>query len=97
MKLRKMLAGITAGAMILSLTVGGGVFAESDGGQSGLQDGTYTGTSAGHNGDITVSVEVKDGKLAQVSVTEHHETNGIGNKAMDTIVGCRFTCYRWIC
>lgn len=82
MKFCKMFAGITAGAMIMSLMAGGVSFAEA----SGLQDGTYTGTSSGHNGDITVSVEVKDGKMSQVSVTEHNETNGIGNKAMDTIV-----------
>lgn len=54
--------------------------------ENALKDGTYTGTAAGHNGDITVSVEVKNGVLSGVAMKEHHETNGIGDKAMETVL-----------
>lgn len=45
-------------------------------------DGTYEGTGKGAMSDITVSVEVKDGKIAVVNVLEHGETEGISDEAM---------------
>lgn len=45
-------------------------------------DGTYEGTGKGEIGDIAVSVEVKDGKIADVQVVEHEETEGISDPAI---------------
>ena len=45
-------------------------------------DGTYEGTGQGAMSEITVSVEVKDGKIASVDVLDHDETEGISDEAM---------------
>ena len=45
-------------------------------------DGTYEGTGQGAMSEITVSVEVKDGKIASVDVIDHDETEGISDEAM---------------
>ncbi len=68
-------------AMALTLTACGG------GGEStpGLTDGTYEGTGAGRNGDVVVSVEVKDGKISRVDVLSHEETDGIADPAINDL------------
>lgn len=38
------------------------------------KDGTYSGTAAGFNGDITVSVTVSEGTIKAVEVTDQNET-----------------------
>jgi len=48
-------------------------------------DSTYEGTGQGNNGDITVSVEVKDGKIADVEVVSHEETEGICEPAIEQV------------
>lgn len=47
-----------------------------------LKDGTYTGTGSGRNGEITVELTVKAGKLATVNVVRHGETAGISDAAL---------------
>ena len=47
-----------------------------------LKDGTYTGTGSGRNGEITVELPVKAGKLATVNVVRHGETAGISDAAL---------------
>lgn len=37
-------------------------------------DGTYTGTGAGRNGDITLSVTIADGKITQIENVSNEET-----------------------
>ena len=37
-------------------------------------DGTYTGTGAGRNGDITLSVTIADGKITQIENVSNQET-----------------------
>ena len=73
---------------------------------SDLVDGTYEGVGAGYGGDIKVSLAVKDGKISEVTIVEHKETEGISNPAreqlpqiivekqsaeVDTIAGCTLT------
>lgn len=48
-------------------------------------DNTYEGTGEGYNGDIEVSVEVKDGKIAEVSILSHEESPSISDKAIEDI------------
>lgn len=43
-------------------------------GGSSYEDGTYENTTKGHNGDLSVSVNVEDGKISAVEVTDHEET-----------------------
>lgn len=45
-------------------------------------DGTYEGSGQGAMSEITVSVEVKDGKIATVKVVDHDETPGISDDAL---------------
>lgn len=48
-------------------------------------DGVYEGTGNGEVSEITVSVEVKDGKIASVDVLDHGETEGISDGALTEI------------
>lgn len=52
---------------------------------SGLADGTYEATVDGQSGDMVVSVIVKDGKLAEVTVVSNHETENIAAPALEKI------------
>ena len=57
-------------------------------GQAKLTDGTYEGTSdAGMHAGLKVEVTVAEGKISDVKVTEHQETEGIGTEAIDKIPG----------
>jgi len=54
--------------------------------QSGYKDGTYEGRSPnGIGGEIAVSVEIADGKIADVKVLSHSETEGIGSIAVEQL------------
>ena len=44
---------------------------------------TGTGTAAGYGGEITVSVELEDGKIVKVEITGNDETPGIGSKIVE--------------
>lgn len=45
------------------------------------------GRGAGIGGPVVVAVKLTDGKISQVRVVEHHETEGIGTKALDVLPG----------
>jgi uncharacterized protein with FMN-binding domain len=48
--------------------------------------GTYTATTQGNNGPITVAVTMSARKLCQIMVTEHSETEDIGAAAFDVLI-----------
>ena len=50
-----------------------------------LTDGTYTAEGKGIGGKVPVTVEVKDGKVATVTVGDNSETQGIGSKAIEQL------------
>ncbi|MFZ7120261.1 MAG: FAD-binding protein [Eubacteriaceae bacterium] len=52
---------------------------------NGMKDGTYAGTGQGNNGEIEISVEVKDGKITNIEVIKHSETEGLSDKVFETI------------
>ncbi len=52
-----------------------------------LNDGTYTGEGTGMKPGLKVSVDVADGKIASVTVTEHEETEGYSEPALEQIPG----------
>lgn len=45
------------------------------------KDGTYTGTAGGFNGDITVSVTIKDGSISAIDVTDQKDTSSYWERA----------------
>lgn len=47
--------------------------------------GTYEVTTAGRNGDLSVSVTVDEKSIKEVKVTKHRETPGIGSLAVDAL------------
>ncbi len=50
-----------------------------------LKDGSYTAEGKGIGGKVPVTVEVKDGKVATVTVGDNSETQGIGSKAIEQL------------
>ncbi len=52
---------------------------------SELADGTYEGTGEGLMGSIKVSVTMQNGKIAEVKVLEHSESDGISDPAISGI------------
>ena len=49
-----------------------------------LKDGTYTASKNGMNDEVEVSVTFEGGKIADVKVTNHSETPGIGGELKDS-------------
>ena len=52
---------------------------------AGLKDGSYTAEGKGIGGKVPVTVTVKDGKIAEVTVGDNSETQGMGSKAIDQL------------
>lgn len=50
-----------------------------------FKPGTYTAKAKGNNGDVTVEVVFSDTAIVSVQVTNHKETEGIYEKAVDEI------------
>lgn len=48
-------------------------------------DGTYDATVDGHNGPLSVQVIVEGGVITSVEVTEHEETEGLADPAIENI------------
>ena len=54
-------------------------------GGTSFEDGTHTGEAKGHNGPLKVEVVVSDGKITDVKVTEHEETEGLVDETIEQI------------
>ncbi|WP_290144265.1 FMN-binding protein [uncultured Parasutterella sp.] len=54
--------------------------------QAAYKDGTYEGEGDGNHGKITVSVDVKGGKIANVKVLKHTETDMIIQAPIDNMI-----------
>ena len=50
-----------------------------------LTDGTYTAEGKGIGGKVPVTVTIKNGKIAEVTVGDNSETQGIGSKAIEQL------------
>ena len=50
-----------------------------------LTDGTYTAEGKGIGGKVPVAVTIKNGKIAEVTVGDNSETQGIGSKAIEQL------------
>lgn len=51
----------------------------------GIKDGTYTATTSGNNGDLSVEVVIANQKIEKVSVTDHVETPVLSDLAISDI------------
>jgi len=49
-------------------------------------DATYTGTGEGYYDDIKVEVGVTDGEIVSVVVTEHNDTRGLADNAIEETI-----------
>lgn len=50
------------------------------------EDGTFTGTSEGAQGPIELEVTVADGKITDIEILEHSETEGLADPAFEEVV-----------
>ena len=50
-----------------------------------VQDGTYTTAAWGNNGEITVETVIAEGKIAQVTILNDVETNGVSNVPLEQL------------
>jgi len=48
-------------------------------------DGKYIGEAKGHNGPLTLEVEVVDGKIANITILSHSETPMLSDAAFNTV------------
>lgn len=80
-KVKKLVAALLSVLMVMSLSA----CSSQPTGTATYTAGTYTGTGAGRNGDITVEVVFTDDAIKSVTITDHAETGGISDPAINTI------------
>ncbi len=88
LKLKKVLSLTLAGALVLSMLAGCGGQSDStptpeQGGA--FTAGTYTAEAQGMNGPVKVEVTFTTDKIETVTITEHAETAGISDPAIERI------------
>lgn len=54
-----------------------------------------TGEAQGYGGPLKVMVTMDQGKLQSVQITEHHETDGVGTRAIDALPDRMVTAGTW--
>lgn len=79
--MRKLLLAITVASLSLSLVSCSSNKKDNEAGK--YQDGTYTASSKGFNGDVTVEVTISSGKISAVSFDTSTETVGKGSLISD--------------
>ena len=79
--MKKLVAALLSVLMVMSLSA----CSSQPTGTATYTAGTYTGTGAGRNGDITVEVVFTDDAIKSVTITDHAETGGISDPAINTI------------
>ena len=70
-------------SMLLALSMMMGTAALAD----GYTAGTYTGKADGRNGEITVDVTFSEDAITDIMVTDHQETAGIADAAINDLPG----------
>ena len=74
----KVRSTVLMAALVLGMTC-------SSAAAEGLTDGTYTGSSQGHGGDVTVEIDVVDGVIQGVGIDTSFETAEIGGAAAEDL------------
>ncbi|GAB6086624.1 FMN-binding protein [Alkaliphilus crotonatoxidans] len=80
---KKALIGVVGLSMLALTACGGGGGGTDDGGA--FTDGTYKGTGEGYNGPIEIELVVENGKISDMNVLSHEETEGISDSAFEGI------------
>ncbi|MFI3258328.1 MAG: FMN-binding protein, partial [Spirochaetales bacterium] len=75
--MNKVLCAVLTTVLVLSFV--------SCGKASTYEDGVFTGYGDGFGGELAVTVTVAGGKITNVSVDSHSETNGIGTPAIEQL------------
>lgn len=78
MTMKRLMALVLSVLLLLSAAIG-------TASAEGLTPGTYTQTVAGRNGDLEVQVTFDDNGIADVKVTNHQETQGVADAALEKI------------
>jgi len=77
--MKKMALAITAALCILALLAG------CSGSTDPYKAGTYTAAAEGYAGEVEVEVEFDQDSFLSVKVTDHNETVGIGDRAIEEL------------
>lgn len=64
----------------------GSADAPDAGAELAFTPGTYTGTAAGYNGDVTVGVTFSETNVEEIEITDSHETDHVGTAAYDIVI-----------
>ncbi|WP_264625565.1 FMN-binding protein [Candidatus Symbiopectobacterium sp. NZEC135] len=78
--MKKTVPSLVAAAALLFVASAGVQAAQT------YKDGTYTGKAQGKEGEIEVSVKVSEGKIANVEVVKHEDTEALMLGVIDNIV-----------
>ncbi len=83
MRLKSIISvGIVCAVMMSLMTACGGSGSSAGG---SYKAGKYTGSADGKNGAVTVEVELTEDSIKSVTVTDHQETEGIADPAIEQI------------
>ncbi|MDR1548263.1 MAG: FMN-binding protein [Hungatella sp.] len=77
--MKKITLVMAAALCILTLPAGCGRSADT------YKSGTYTAAAEGYAGDVEVEVEFDQDSILSVKVTDHNETIGIGDRAIEEL------------
>ena len=83
--MKKCLALISLALMMTINLAGCSTNTTEEKSQSSNVTGTFTGTSTGMQGPVTVEMSVENGKITKVAVTESSETAGLADVALERI------------
>ena len=83
--MKRFLTMLMAASMIFAAGCSNGNQATSTATPSSAASGTFTGSSVGMQGTVTVSMTVEKGKITNVELTEIHETPSVASVAMERI------------
>ncbi|QCR08964.1 FMN-binding protein [Brenneria rubrifaciens] len=72
-------------AMLTALTLSFSLSAHSSA-TAPYKDGTYTGKGQGKEGEIEVSVSIKDGQIVNAEVVKHEDTEALMMGVVDNVV-----------
>ena len=78
---RRILALLMVAVMLFSMAA---CAEPSNGNNQLLKDGTYKEVAEGNNGDVEVTMVIKNGVIDSVKVTKHQESAGISDVAISS-------------
>lgn len=83
--MKKLLSMLMAASMIFAAGCSSNATPTSSASATSSTSGSFTGSSVGMQGTVTVSMTVEDGKITNVELTEIHETPAVASVAMERI------------